>query len=46
MIVGETIPQQVGYTIRETMVADAVFIAHAKEDITYLLEQLEIFLGE
>ena len=29
------------YTVRETMSADAEFIAHAKEDIAYLLEQLE-----
>lgn len=29
------------YTVRETMGADAEFIAHAKEDIAWLLEQLE-----
>ena len=44
--VAQTGYDNLSYTIRETMVADAVFIAHAKEDITYLLEQLEIFLGE
>lgn len=30
------------YTARETMEADAEFIAHAKEDVVWLLEQLEV----
>lgn len=29
-----------GYTVRETMAADAEFIAHAKEDIQFLLDLL------
>ena len=32
-------------TRRLTMHADAEFIAHAKEDIAFLLQQLEICLG-
>jgi len=35
---------QLSYTCRPTMYADAEFIAHAKEDIAYLLRQLEIAL--
>lgn len=33
-------------TCRPTMYADAEFIAHAKEDVAYLLEQLKVLLGE
>lgn len=33
-------------TTRETCEADAVFIAHAKEDIKYLLRELEVHLGK
>ena len=33
-------------TCRPTMYADAEFIAHAKEDICFLLTQLEIQFGE
>lgn len=33
-------------TTRETCKADAVFIAHAKEDIDYLLRELEKFKGQ
>lgn len=35
-----------GICERETMIADAKFIACAKEDISYLLKRLEILLGE
>lgn len=34
------------HTVRETMAADAEFIAHAKEDIEYLLGRLEVSLRE
>lgn len=34
------------YTVRETMKADAEFIAHAKEDIAWLLEQCGKIVGE
>lgn len=33
-------------TTRETCKDDAVFIAHAKEDIDYLLRELEKFKGQ
>lgn len=33
-------------TVRNTMFADAEFIAHAKDDVQFLIRQLEIFLGE
>ena len=33
-------------TTRETCKADAVFIAHAKKDIAYLLQELEKFKGQ
>lgn len=33
-------------TVRDTAISDAEFIAHAKEDVAYLLEQLEISFGE
>ena len=33
-------------TCRPTMYADAEFIAHAKEDIQFLLEQLEVHLSK
>lgn len=33
-------------TVRDTCKADADFIAHAREDIAYLLERLEINLRE
>lgn len=32
--------------VRTTAEADAVFIAHAKEDVTWLLEQLEVQFGK
>ena len=35
-----------GLYARQTMYADAEFIAHAKEDIRFLLEQLEVFFGK
>lgn len=35
-----------GLNDRETMTADAEFIAHAKDDILFLLEQLEVLFGE
>lgn len=35
-----------GLEDRVTMIADAEFIAHAKEDIAWLLGQLEVFLME
>ena len=44
--VAQTTYDQLSNTCRPTMYADAVFIAHAKEDIAYLLERLEIFLKE
>ena len=34
------------HTCRKTMYTDAEFIAHAKEDIAYLLKQLEVSLFE
>ena len=39
--VAQTTYDQLYDTCRPTMYADAVFIAHAKEDIAWLLEQLE-----
>lgn len=33
-------------TTRETCRGDAEFIAHAKEDIAFLLEKLEVYFGE
>lgn len=33
-------------TTRETCRGDAEFIAHAKEDIAYLLQELEVHLGK
>ena len=33
-------------TTRETCKADAVFIAHAKKDIAYLLQELEKIKGQ
>lgn len=33
-------------TTRETCRSDAEFIAHAKEDIAFLLEKLEVYFGE
>ena len=40
--VAQTTYDTLSETCRPTMYADAEFIAHAKEDITYLLEQLEV----
>lgn len=42
--IAQTSYDELSGTVRETMVADAEFIAHAKEDITYLLEQLGVSL--
>lgn len=39
--VAQTTYDRLSETCRPTMYADAVFIAHAKEDISYLLKQLE-----
>lgn len=39
--IAQTSYDNLSSTVRETMVADADFIAHAKEDVAYLLEQLE-----
>ena len=44
--IAQTSYDGLSHTVRGTVIADAEFIAHAKEDIAYLLEQLEIFLGE
>lgn len=44
--VAQTSYDNLSNTVRRTMAADAEFIAHAKEDVAYLLEQLEIFLRE
>lgn len=44
--VAATTYDQLSNTCRPTMYADTEFIAHAKEDIQFLLEQLEVFLGE
>lgn len=44
--VAQTTYDTLSETCRPTMYADAVFIAHAKEDISYLLEQLEIFFSK
>ncbi len=37
---------QLSHTCRPTMYDDARFIAHAKEDIAFLIEQLEVFLNK
>ena len=39
--IAQTTYDQLSNTCRPTMYADALFIAHAKEDIAWLLEQLE-----
>ena len=39
--IAQTSYDGLSHTIRKTMAADAAFIAHAKEDITYLLDQIE-----
>ncbi|NCE65392.1 hypothetical protein D1159_12595 [Pseudoflavonifractor sp. 524-17] len=44
--IAQTSYDNLSHTVRETMAADARFIAYAKEDISYLLERLEIFLRE
>lgn len=44
--VAQTSYDGLSYTVRKTMTADAEFIAHAKDDIAYLLKRLEVFLGE
>jgi len=42
--IAQTTYDQLSNTCRPTMYADAEFIAHAKEDIAFLLRQLEIAL--
>lgn len=44
--IAQTSYDGLSHTTRKAMTADAEFIAHAKEDIQFLLEQLEVFLGE
>lgn len=44
--VAQTSYDGLSHTCRPTMYADAEFIAHAKEDIEWLLERLEVFLRE
>lgn len=44
--IAQTSYDGLSHTVRDTMTADAEFIAHAKEDISYLLEQLEIFFSK
>ena len=39
--IAQTSYDGLSHTVRETMVDDAEFIAHAKEDIVWLLEQLD-----
>ncbi len=44
--IAQTTYDQLSYTSRPTMYTDAEFIAHAKDDISYLLEQLEVSNGK
>lgn len=42
--IAQTTYDGLSFSARDTAGADAEFIAHAKEDVAWLLEQLEIFL--
>lgn len=46
LYVAQTSYDGLSRTCRPTMYADAEFIAHAKEDIEWLLERLEVFLNK
>ena len=46
LYIAQTSYDGLSYTIRPTMHADAEFIAHAKDDIEFLLRQLEVCLGK
>lgn len=44
--ISQTSYDGLSFSIRETAANDAKFIAHAKQDIEWLVQQLEILLGK